>query len=500
MKRIIGPYEITQYDPEDKITIRNIENGEILSPKSSEIARKIIRDYNLQVKNPNKYFKIEKNIVRKINKCVYDEWIEYLFIPDGTLVIDKSERIDSIKYVSLPNTLVTILESAFCGWKYLKCIEIPDSVEQIQDDAFNGCTSLERVKLPDNIRFVEVCNNIFYCCNSLKEIIIPDTITEIGESAFEECTKLEKIILSKNLKKISEKAFYNCTSLVDINVPNSIDYVSDSAFLGCAKLGNINIIEEKEIRKKIGPYELVQRVLNGAISVYDREKGEPLLSDDKIVKKIIDDYNKQKNSPNKYFEENSSGLVIKESVCNENIEYLFVPDGITAIDENININSVTYVNLPDTLHSIWDSAFCCWENLKEIEIPDRVDIILEDAFLGCEALEKVKLPNNHAFSERERRTSSTLNEISNGTFLRCKSLKEIIIPDTVEKIGELAFSDCEKLEKVILPKSLKSIDKKAFENCKNLTEINIPDTIEYIAYNAFDDCEKLENIKIPKTT
>ena len=73
---------------------------------------------------------------------------------------------------------------------------------------------------------------------------------------------------------------------------------------------------------------------------------------------------------------------------------------------------------------------------------------------------------------------------------------EVIIPDGVTEIGELAFSDCMNLTGVIISDSVTKIGQLTFYNCKNLTNINIPNGVTEIESCAFLSCTSLENITI----
>ena len=76
-----------------------------------------------------------------------------------------------------------------------------------------------------------------------------------------------------------------------------------------------------------------------------------------------------------------------------------------------------------------------------------------------------------------------------------KSIKQVIIPASVEKIGMLAFGECDELESVVFEENckLKEIGRSAFCKCP-LKSINIPSSVRYIRYQAFRECKKLESI------
>ena len=76
----------------------------------------------------------------------------------------------------------------------------------------------------------------------------------------------------------------------------------------------------------------------------------------------------------------------------------------------------------------------------------------------------------------------------------CKSLKSIIIPNSVKSIGEWIFAGYKSLESIIIPDSVKSIGKHAFYNCTSLRSIIIPDSVKSIGNKAFCWCTSLNEV------
>ena len=85
------------------------------------------------------------------------------------------------------------------------------------------------------------------------------------------------------------------------------------------------------------------------------------------------------------------------------------------------------------------------------------------------------------------------------SFLNCKSLTDITIPDTVESIDYGAFSGCSSLVGITLPNKLNTIDSVAFQGCDSLKNVIIPDSVEMIGWGAFANCPNLNSVTIPKS-
>ena len=124
----------------------------------------------------------------------------------------------------IPQGTTIIPDSAFSEQKWsdskeLKSIVIPDSITRIGDCAFFGCENLTSIVLPDSI--TEIGEYAFYGCEKLTSIIIPNSVVEIGQAAFECCKSLKTITLPESLTKIGISQFFYCYALETIFVPKN---------------------------------------------------------------------------------------------------------------------------------------------------------------------------------------------------------------------------------------------------------------------------------------
>lgn len=176
--------------------------------------------------------------------------------------------------------------------------------------------------------------------------------------------------------------------------------------------------------------------------------------------------------------ENLSGIILPQSVKSI---------GIYAFNTCINLVDVV---LPKMLDSIGNMTFHCCYSLSEIVIPEGVQE-LGNIFENCTGLKNVTLP-------------SSLRKLA-GTFYNCSSLEKIIIPEGVEILGYSVFGGCSSLVDVTLPSTLKEFEESltldagaaTFIKCKSLKNIVIPDGVTKLSAGLFYECSSLESITIP---
>ncbi len=128
-------------------------------------------------------------------------------------------------------------------------------------------------------------------------------------------------------------------------------------------------------------------------------------------------------------------------------------------------------------------AFASNKTLKSVVIPDTVEYLGVMSFMSCEALETVQF-------------SANLRVIGQSAFFYCRALKEVILPDSLQELENEAFLACYALEKVKLPANLEKINDATFFSCRNLSDITLPSSVREIGENAFRSCNKLPSVDL----
>ena len=317
-------------------------------------------------------------------------------IKQGTVIIgdDAFWRCTSLQSINIPGSVTSIGDDAFRGCESLQSINIPDSVTSIGDGAFNRCGSQLKV---------DICNKKYYtqdhmlissqgivlsCWSKAENIVLPDSVTSIGNSAFAYCESLQSINIPSSVTSIGDGAFGGCTSLQYIDLSDGLTSIGDEAFSGCESLQSINIPGS------------VTSIGGGAF--------------------------------------NRCESLIKIDICNKNY---YTQDNMLISSQGIVVScwSKAYnIVLPDRVTSIGDEAFKWCKSLQSINIPDSVTSIGKMAFVLCKSLQSINIPGS-------------VTSIGYGAFEGCKSLQSINIPGSVTYIRDRAFDCCESLKYIIIP-------------------------------------------------
>ena len=386
-----------------------------------------------------------------------------------------------------------IASEGFKDCKNLEKVKIPSSITVIRDNAFRGCVKLTDINIGQNITYIGY--GAFENCQSLVNIDLPDSITYIGQAAFSSCTSLASINIPKGITVLDRCLYVNCDSLTEVVIPDNITTIGESAFSGCDNLASVTIPDSVT---NIGSDAF------GGTKLYESLKpeegviyfGKYLLKADETVAK---DYT--------------------------------VKEGTTAIAGGAFKGlPITNLTLPDSLVGIGLSAFSECENLVSVDFGEGVRYIYANAFKGT-SIEKIYLPdsieyigseafNGQAYSSsytQDIRLPDKVIEIHYSSFYnksgqydesgafyvgkhlihaRIKSNLEFVVKEGTITIANEAFRTAagSQVTNVVLPDSLQYIGDYTFSDCKLLESINIPKNVTYIGKYAFSGCKSLTSL------
>ena len=116
---------------------------------------------------------------------------------------------------------------------------INNGVTSIGEWAFYYCSSLTSISLPNSV--TSIGNVAFRFCSSLTSISLPNSVTSIGDSTFSRCSSLTSISIPGRVTSIGDSAFSGCSSLTSIRIPGRVTSIGEWAFRFCSSLTSISI-------------------------------------------------------------------------------------------------------------------------------------------------------------------------------------------------------------------------------------------------------------------
>ena len=341
--------------------------------------------------------------------------------------VSKLESLNSINISSFDELryftgLKEIRDGAFSG-KGITSIIIPENVTRIGNLAFNY-TKLDSLFIPKNVRSIgsEIvrltpiqsikvsednkwldsrngCNAIMETAtNTLlvgcKNTIIPDDTEAIGNTAFYFCQDLHEIILPESVTCIGDSAFY-LTNITSVNLPANLIRIGDYAFAstrltsiefpeGLKSIGNsafssaqITSIEFPASVEELGDYAFCYTKLNSVfIPKNIRHIGKALFYSSKVSSIEVSEDNEwydSRNGCNAIIETATNTLI---AGCNET----FIPDGVEVIGDNaLQHLSLRKITIPESVRRIGKEAFT-YVQIYTITIPKSVTSIEANAF------------------------------------------------------------------------------------------------------------------------
>lgn len=190
--------------------------------------------------------------------------------------------------------------------------------------------------------------------------------------------------------------------------------------------------------------------------------------------------------PNEEVEESTECKykVYQNNYCSFLYSYQVSHHGMV-IDRILNIGKG--IKIPEEIDdkpvvAIGKKAFAHRNDVKKIQIPDSVKYIGRQAFYNCTQLKNVILP-------------SMLKEMGNEAFAM-SGIESIHIPGTLAMINERMFSFCNRLSKVQIDSGVMAIGDYAFSECAKLEEIILPYSINRVGEFVFDSVLTRKSVKV----
>ena len=377
----------------------------------------------------------------------------------------------------------------------------------------------------------------------LESVVLPDSVTSIGERAFYMDEKLRSVTLGNGLTTINTTMFERCESLEELTLPKSVsrvsrepkqDYINETSYLKNLYVDPANPYftsvdgvlyskDKKEIvyypaqhgssytilpgTEKIGAntfrYTTIEQVVlpNSLKSIGENAFAVCSISSLNLPASVssfsadffarcyyLASFTVAANSP--YFSAVNGVLFNKSKTelvayprAKETASYQ-IPAGVKTIKAHAFDDSfyLTGVSFADSVEVVEAYAFANCRELAQVQLNNGLKEIGSFGFTWSRALKQLALP-------------ATLETIGYAAFY-WSGIREIVIPASLKTLGASAF-EWSSLEKIEIKAPLTAIGTETFSTCNYLKEIALPDTLTYIGPYAF--CGLKNSIVIPES-
>ncbi|MBE6296759.1 MAG: leucine-rich repeat domain-containing protein [Bacteroidales bacterium] len=448
-------------------------------------------------------YKSYKDVVFIPEKVSYDGK-EYTVTAIGERAFEYNYELLS---VVMPNTIRSIKEFAFNGCINLKSLTISSEVSEIGDYAFMGLRSLEHLAvdchnktfdsrgdcnaiirtmtntllvgckatvIPDGVEVI--AGNAFISCQDTSiepfELNFPSSVEIIEPFAFNCCYPLSAVTFSEGLRRIGRWAFIG-TSIECLEIPASVTEIDEQAFISCDSL---KVIKVKKGNKVYDSRKGCNAIIESATGrLFRGSEGTTIVPDGVKVISSCAFY----GSKIKKIKLPSSLEAIERGafMCCKELKKLVIPGSVRRIHYEILMDSgVEELVVENGVENIPQSAFYGCPKLRYVSLPESLKEFgrYGAVFVDCPELVRVDVDkdNEYYYSNGQVLVDKRTKTIIDGwgtEICNAADFPKELLPT---RIGDNAFRKHSLLRYVILPATIESVGDGAFSGCKSLRQLN----------------------------
>ena len=414
-------------------------------------------------------------------------------IPEGLTLIDNSafNSCYSLDSLIIPNSVTRIEDWAFALCKGLTYVEMSRGLTYVGRGAFGDCSALNTVIIPDlsswsMINFGDYNSNPLTTTKTLKinneeirDLVIPDDVTYIGDYAFRGCTNITSVTMGENVTKIGTSAFYGCKNCASITIGENVTSIGSWAFYGCSAMTSLKSLPRKVPSTTSNSFDsaikdqAILYVPSAALEAYSSKAPWSDFYD--IVALNIPKHQLAYYVDDALYKSFTleEGEYITPEPAPEKEGYTF--SGWSEIPERMPKHDVTVTGsftLTSEQLALDGIQYTLWVKEKTAEI---VGFDVTDGFTG-----QVSIPS----TVTKDGTSFDVTRIGDSAFSKCENLTSVTIPESISFIGESAFSGC-MLENIFVKNTATHLNERSFSPASyNHTMLYIPkDSWSYAVYH-----------------
>ncbi len=419
--------------------------------------------------------------------------IEFTFPKAGTYFAYSDDMGGAlILEVAFPDEISALLEGT------IKEITIPNDVTDLASGAFGGCKHLEEINADKSHKFYTSIDGILYTKNGKKlvsypaarketEYIMPDSVEEVESMAFNNSTSIEKVALSENIKALPENLGIENKETDVALVLNPDTLAQGDVYPVGSPLITTVTIPEGSTYLSVTAFDNMPNVKNLYYNA-ECELEKVGIADGKstVYRNAIS------------MLQNLKKVEIGEAVKN-------IPNDF--LNNSVSKNIIEHLTLGENVETIGNNAFAYLTGIKELKIGNKVKSIGFKAFNGLQNVEgTLVIPDSvtelvvdtdewgmeagHTFNDMPKITNVVigkgLTKIVLYMFAYCQSLTDVVIPSNIKTVGNYSFQTCSNLTTVRMEEGVEEIGDKVFSYCISLSDIYIPRSVVSIGFDPFD--------------
>ena len=402
--------------------------------------------------------------------------------------------------MSVPAAYLKIPASTFLGCKNLEEVVWNAPITEIEKNAFNSCEKLKNYPDMSNVKIIreeafsysgietfttpasmELMDRPFTHSHCLESVTITHKMDVYGYLAFADCPKLTSFVFHDDIENLNEAwyMFSGCTSLEEIRLPKKLKKIDRYMFDGCTNLKRLYIgdaiteietgsvygtaLEELHIEAATPPKQIVSEgvINNPPFDKFAYENATVYCPD---VKAYYSNYMWQRFKKYKLpeafkYTEVEGGYsatynlfdYVKDPTTGIDYGELFrnaYPDGKLVVPDTYNGKPVVEIADNAFYYRLNNIRYTLQKNISEVVLPETIRKVGKEAFYYLTDIKKVNMP-------------SSLTEIGEDAFWST-GISEVILPDGLKTVGRNAFQYCNVLTKLVIPQSVESISGNAF--------------------------------------
>ena len=391
-------------------------------------------------------------------------------------------------------------------------IIVPTTVTEVGNGAFKGLTSLTRVEFLGS-GSLTLGKEAFSGCTNLVEVILPNSVTEIPENCFYNCKAMTSFEVPSSLTKLGAYAFDNCTKLESIELPEGIVEIPRYCFSGCSALSEAPI---PSTVLRIYEYAYSHSGLTG-INI---PKGTEAIHTGafyyctKLTSVFYSGLSGVKSSLSWFGDDVFTGCSNLYKTKSNLLDYILNGDVCMGVNSEVG-TAVVGFEVSSDCKFIHSSAFTSRKNsLQNVTLKSGLLGIGSNAFSGCSKMESFSLPStvtrvgsygipDYTGVNLSTAESGGVKYMGSIAFKKVSSMDASFTSCTLRSgtkgTYRNALSSCYYLESVTLNSGLLYMGEYFISSNVKITSITIPSSVIEIGKYSCSGCTALETINYTGT-